>query len=61
MIDPQPSDVGRKVVFTQRYNPTAAKREEGVITSINEQFVFVRYGNQSHSKATYRSDLEWLK
>lgn len=31
--------------------------EQGVITSVNEVYVFVRYGSDMHSKATRAEDL----
>ena len=52
-----------------RSTPTAAARlftvaegalEEGVITSFNPAYVFVRYGADAGSKATLRKDLEWV-
>lgn len=35
------------------------KIEEGVITSFNDGYVFVRYGAGATSAATARSDLDW--
>ncbi len=57
MIRPTPDDVGRAVVYkaTGSLDPV----EEGVITSYNEQFVFVRYDRDLGSKATRREDLVW--
>jgi hypothetical protein len=55
MIDPTVNDIGRKVVYKQGYE----FREEGVITSFNMRYVFVRYGADVQSKATRREDLEW--
>lgn len=43
-------NIGNKVI----YLPT---NEEGVITSVNEMYVFVRYGSDTHSKATRAYDL----
>jgi hypothetical protein len=58
MIDPKPKDIGRKVV----YRPCdGSKPEEGVITTFNKSFVFVRYGKDVGAKATYREDLEWVR
>jgi hypothetical protein len=56
MIEPQATDIGRKVVYMNINNN---KPEEGVITSFNERFVFVRYGADTHSKATNRAALKW--
>lgn len=57
MIDPTEEDVGRKVVYRDR---SGSKVEEGVITSFNATFVFVRYGSQTTSAGTRREDLEWV-
>jgi hypothetical protein len=49
--------VGRGVV----YRPAGAYRsEDGVITSVNDRWVFVRYGVQDGSKATDPADLTLL-
>jgi hypothetical protein len=58
MIDPQNSDIGRSVAYTGNRYPGGLS-EVGVITSYNQTCVFVRYGNEKHSKATSREDLEW--
>jgi len=58
MIDPQVEDVGRYVVYVGNRYPGGAL-ERGVITSIGEHYVFVRYGSDVHSKATLRDDLDW--
>jgi hypothetical protein len=34
--------------------------EDGVITSVNSTYVFVRYRGDTGSKATYPEDLEFL-
>lgn len=59
MIHPTDTDIGRHVVYTGNRYP-GGKPEVGEITSINKHSVFVRYGNDTHSKATGRKDLEWL-
>jgi len=48
-------DIGRKVVY--RNNNSI---EEGVITSFNSSFVFVRYGSNTQSQATSKQDLEFI-
>lgn len=48
-------DVGRKVIYDPGY-----KTEEGVITSFNDHYVFVRYGSDVQSKATNYSDLKYV-
>ena len=57
MIEPTQEDIGRKVAYTGHHGSPS---EEGVITSFNEAYVFVRYGSKCHSEATVRSDLEWV-
>lgn len=56
MIEPTPSDIGRTVVYQDR---GCMQIEEGVITSFNDAYVFVRYGSEHTPKATRRQDLEW--
>lgn len=48
--------VGRAVV----YRPTHGSVEQGVITSMNDHFVFVRYGADTHAKATEPALLQFL-
>lgn len=58
MIHPTEKEIGRKVLYTGNVmwgNP----KEPGVITSVSEHFVFVRYGDNVHGQATKRVDLEW--
>lgn len=54
-IDPNAADVGRLVI----YRGYAGETEEGVITSFNAHYVFVRYGLGSTSQATRRDQLDW--
>jgi hypothetical protein len=56
MVIPSQDDIGRAVVYMRGDPPF----DEGVITSFNDHFVFVRYGKDWHSKATHRSDLQWV-
>ena len=56
-INPTQRDVGRNVVYRTAPNYEA---EEGVITSFNDQCVFVRYGSAANSQATSREALDWL-
>lgn len=42
------------------YRPPGGVIEDGVITSVNARWVFVRYRGDNHSKATHPRDLEWL-
>lgn len=55
MINPQPGDESRSVVYLNHMN----QREKGVLTSWNDYYVFVRYDEESSSKATRRVDLHW--
>lgn len=54
-LDQAPANIGNPVIYTQ---PHGVKTEDGVITSVGAQFVFVRYGNDRHSKATHPDNLE---
>lgn len=58
MIDPAVEDVGRAVIYIGNRYP-GGKPESGIITSLSEHYVFVRYGADVFSKATQRADLEW--
>jgi hypothetical protein len=51
------SDRGRAVVFTPRVGP----HEDGVITSWNDKYIFVRYDGDKTSKATNPSNLDFLR
>ncbi len=46
-------NIGRKVIYK-----SYGKMETGVITSVNDKFVFVRYGTDINSKATNPKDLD---
>jgi hypothetical protein len=50
------ADIGRKVL----YSPLHGVREEGVITSFNDRFVFVRYGKEHTPKATKPEHLSYI-
>jgi len=56
MIEPTQDDIGRKVIYRDLNG--RGKIEEGVITSFNSSYVFVRYKGET-SQATSRNDLEW--
>ena len=47
--------VGREVVYTEKHTK---KKEFGIITSVNDKYVFVQYGNDTIAKATKPEDLE---
>jgi hypothetical protein len=54
-IDPKPEDVGRKVV----YFSWSGAAERGKISSMNDEYVFVRFGEETSSKACRRGSLAW--
>lgn len=47
--------VGRQVIYRPAHG---ANPEQGIITSVGEVYVFVRYGDDQHSKATAPGDLK---
>lgn len=56
---PTEADIGRGVVY---YPPHGGRPEDGVITSLNDHFVFVRYRTQhpgARGQATRYRDLRW--
>lgn len=50
------TDVGRGVV----YAPVAGPREDGFISSWNDEWVFVRYGASRTARATDPRELDFL-
>lgn len=50
------SDVGRGVVYT----PAVGPREDGVISSWSDEWVFVRYGKNRTASATDPRELDFL-
>jgi len=65
MIDPTPDDIGRKVIYTPPGDYPGKRSEEGVISSFNERYVFVRFGaavsaGGSMGIGCERADLAWL-
>lgn len=53
--------IGDGVIYRPRpHRPWADEPEEGIITSVNDSYVFVRYGGQQTSAATNPADLELL-
>lgn len=53
-LDECRAHVGAGVV----YEPADGRREDGVITSVNSMYAFVRFGTDAHSKATHPGQLE---
>lgn len=50
--------IGSKVVYRAPHVKKTEKGEEGVITPVNDRHVFVRYGPDTHAKATHPALLE---
>lgn len=55
-IEEARAHIGAGVTYNNRYGPY----EEGVITSVSDSCVFVRYGSDVAGKATKPADLELL-
>lgn len=51
--------IGRKVIYTPFENCDNKYLEYGVITSTNDKYVFIRYGNDVNSKSTRAEDLKF--
>lgn len=50
--------IGRKVIYRAEYQASREPGEEGVITSVNSQYVLVRYGAKAGAQATLARNLE---
>lgn len=57
-IEEAKRNIGNSVTYTPFEGCGENQKEYGVITSVNERFVFVRYGNDVNSKATRAEDLK---
>lgn len=53
-LDEARQSIGSGVVFR---GGASSEDEDGVITSVNDTYVFVRYGGDQHGKATRPEDL----
>lgn len=53
------NNIGKFVIYTPFDGCLDKEKEVGVITSVNERYVFVRYGDELHSKATNPLDLKF--
>jgi len=53
------AEIGRQVVYTPFEGCHEKLLEYGVITGRNDKFVFVRYGCDIYSKATWPGDIEY--
>ena len=56
-LDEARENIGRRVVYRQLGRRRLVNLDTGVITSVNDVVVFVRYGDDRHSKATYACDI----
>lgn len=52
------ANIGRYVTYIPFKGCDKSQYELGVITSVNDKYVFVRYGNEINSKATRAEDLK---
>lgn len=59
-IKPKQDDIGRKVIYTPYGAYKDKKIEEGVLTSFNDKYAFVRYGTSVRGVATDFNDLDFL-
>lgn len=55
MIEPIKEDIGKDVILSFKHN------QEGIITSYNKQFVFVKFRNDGQPQAVKRKLLEWTR
>ena len=58
-LDDARNNIGRSVVYKPFKGCDKSQYEYGVITGVNERFVFVRYGSEILSKATNPQDLRF--
>lgn len=57
MIDPTEQDIGRKVI----YRGWGGEIEEGVLTSYNSAYIFVRFGTNLTPQACDNDErIEWV-
>jgi len=61
MIDPTETDIGRKVIYTPSGDYPDKVIEEGVLSSFNDSYVFVRFGGNVTAAACLRANLDWLR
>ena len=60
-IEEAKEGIGRNVIYTPFEGCDSSLIENGVITSVNDRFVFVRYGYSQNGIATSPEDLKFLK
>jgi hypothetical protein len=49
--------IGHAVLYLSGHTPA----EQGYITSVNDKYVFVRFGASAHGVACHPDSLRWLK
>lgn len=49
--------IGRNVIYTPFKECDKSLLESGVITEVNDTYVFVRYGSNVNAQSTYPQDL----
>tara|TARA_R110002020_G_scaffold441478_1_gene652242 strand:+ start:2207 stop:2392 length:186 start_codon:yes stop_codon:yes gene_type:complete len=52
------NSIGRNVIYTPFKGCDNSLLEYGVITEVNDSYVFVRYGSNVNAQSTYPQDLE---
>lgn len=57
MIKPAPEDLGREVFYLSNFPGDSP--QPGKISSFNDRFVFVRFGNSATAQACDPRDLYW--
>ena len=57
-VNATPDDVGRRVMYWPEH---LEQPEFGVITAVGSRYVFVRFGEELHSKACEPRDLIWCE
>lgn len=50
--------VGQKVIYRPPHVDHDRQGEEGVVTTVGDTFVYVRFGTDTYSKATWAGSLE---
>lgn len=56
-LDEARESIGQGVIYLPRSREGMEHAEAGVISSVNDHYVFVRYGSDRGTKATYPEDL----
>ena len=56
-IEQAKNNIGNRVTYIPYEGCDVSQYEFGIITSVNDSYVFVRYGSNLHSQATNPCDL----